>query len=64
LESKIKYWKDKRGRTNKWIALQLGVRPETVSRWSNNKGMPPGDKLFKLADLLECNVDDLYERRK
>lgn len=61
LNSKINYWKKKRGRTTKWIASELGVSPEIVSRWANNKGMPSITKLFELAKLLECKVDDLYE---
>lgn len=62
LKSNIAYWKVKRGRSNKWIALQLNVTEETISRWIHNKGMPSGKTLFDLADLLECKVDDLYER--
>lgn len=49
------------GRTSKWLANNLNVRQETVSKWANDKGRPSVEKLFKIADLLECKVDDLYE---
>jgi len=61
LKSNIKYWRDKEGRTNKWLAQQLGVREETISRWINNKGTPPIETLFKLAHILKCKIDDLFE---
>lgn len=60
LKCNIRYWRDQRGRTNKWLARQLKVSEETVSRWINNKSIPSGKKLFELAYLLECKVDDLY----
>lgn len=63
LKSNISYWKEKSGRSNKWIAKQLGVSEETVSRWINDKGMPSVVKLFNLAVLLECKVDDLYKQK-
>ena len=62
LKSRISYWKDKRGRSNKWIAGELKVSEESVSRWINNKSYPSIHTLWDLAELLDCKVDDLYER--
>ena len=62
LKSRINYWKEKRGRTTKWIAKELGVSPEIVSRWANNKNYPSIHTLFRLAEILECKVDDLFEK--
>jgi len=64
LKSRINYWKEVRGRTTKWIAKKLEVSPEIVSRWANNKSYPSIHTLFELAELLECTVDDLYEKEK
>lgn len=63
MKSRINFWKEKNGRSNKWIARQMGVSEETVSRWANDKAMPSVEKLFQLAELLECGVDDLYIRK-
>ena len=51
------------GRTSKWLANKLGVRQETVSKWANNKGTPTIEMLFKIAELLECGIEDLYKRK-
>jgi transcriptional regulator with XRE-family HTH domain len=36
--------------------------PNTISNWCTGKSKPSADELFDLAELLECRVDDLYER--
>ncbi len=64
LKSKIGYVRDKEGRTNKWLASKLNVTQETISRWVNDKGRPSVEKLFELAEILNCKVDDLYEKDK
>ncbi len=62
LKSRIKLLREKEGRTNKWIANQMGVSQETVSRWANDKVFPSVIALFMLAEILNCKVDDLYEK--
>lgn len=49
------------GRKKKWVAQQLGVSQEVLSRWINGRSMPSVNNLFKLAKILNCKVDDLYE---
>jgi len=60
MKSRIGEWIDKRGLKNKFIAKELGVSQEQVSKWRNNKAYPRLDKAFKLASLLSVKVDDLY----
>lgn len=62
MKSNIGYWIEKRGYKKKWVAEQIGVSQNVLSRWINNGSMPSVTKLFELADLLDCKVDDLYER--
>ncbi|MDC3412505.1 helix-turn-helix domain-containing protein [Terrihalobacillus insolitus] len=57
----INEWIEKRGYKKKWVADQLGVSNEVLSRWVNGRSMPSVEKLFKLAEILNCKVDDLYE---
>ena len=43
-----------------WIAAQLCVTKNTVSRWVNGKSSPTLVKQEKLAKLLGRNVEDLF----
>lgn len=64
LKSNIDYWIELRGYKKKWVADQLDVSQNVLSRWINDKGMPSVVKLFELATLLKCKVDDLYKLDK
>jgi len=55
---------EEKGYKKKWIAAQLGVSADVLSRWVNDRGMPSLEKAFQIADILECKVDDLYEYRR
>ena len=48
-----------KGRTNKWLAEQLGKDPATVSKWCTNAAQPSLETLMQVAQLLEVQVDDL-----
>lgn len=50
-------------RTNKWLCEQLNVNPSTVSKWCTNSSQPDLPTLFKIAKLLEVNVDDLLNTK-
>ncbi|MCS1352425.1 helix-turn-helix transcriptional regulator [Mechercharimyces sp. CAU 1602] len=43
------------------IAEKLEVSKQQVSLWVTGKSYPRCEKLFELAHLLQCKVDDLYE---
>ena len=48
-----------KGKTNKWLAEQLGKDPATVSKWCTNAAQPSLATLMQIAKLLEVQVDDL-----
>lgn len=50
-----------KGLLKKYVAKQVGVTPSQLSLWMRMKNFPSADKLFKLAWILGCKVDDLYE---
>lgn len=52
---------ESKGFKKKYIAEKVGVSPNQLSNWITNKNYPPMDKAFRLAEILECKVDDLYE---
>ena len=43
------------------FAKLLNVKRTTVSMWENNKSLPNIDTLKKIAQLLDCTVDDLIK---
>lgn len=47
------------GKTNKWLAEQLGKDPATVSKWCTNACQPSLETLMQIAKLLNVQVDDL-----
>jgi transcriptional regulator with XRE-family HTH domain len=51
-------WK-KSGRTQAWLAAQLGVGPEHVSKVLNGKSNPSYAVLKLLAAALETRLEDL-----
>ena len=47
------------GKTNRWLAEQLGKSENTVSRWCANKVQPSIQQLNEIAHLLEIDVRTL-----
>jgi putative transcriptional regulator len=47
-----------------FIQKELGISANTLTNWCTDRTYPTIDKAFLLADLLEVNVEDLYERKK
>lgn len=48
-----------KGKTNKWLATQLGKDPATVSKWCTNAAQLTLETMMQIAKLLEVQVDDL-----
>ncbi|MDR2010911.1 MAG: helix-turn-helix transcriptional regulator [Bacteroidales bacterium] len=47
------------GKTNKWLAEQLGKNETTISRWCTNEVQPSMENLITIATLLKIDVRDL-----
>lgn len=47
------------GRTNKWLAEQLGKDPVTVSKWCTNTSQPDLQTLYKISKLLQIDIREL-----
>ena len=47
------------GKTNKWLAEQLGKDPATVSKWCTNIAQPGIETLYQIAECLEIDVREL-----
>lgn len=49
------------GKTNKWLAEQLGKDPATISKWCTNVSQPPLETLIQIAQCLDVDVKDLIK---
>ena len=47
------------GRTNLWLAEQVGRDPVTVSKWCTNTRQPDLQTLYKIAEVLEVDIREL-----
>jgi DNA-binding XRE family transcriptional regulator len=50
-----------KNKTNRWIADQLKVNENTVSKWATNSQQPSLITFYRIALLLEVDMKDLFE---
>lgn len=50
--------------TQKQLATKLNVKRTTVTMWENGKSMPNVNMLKKIANALDCTIDDLVKENK
>jgi transcriptional regulator with XRE-family HTH domain len=53
-----------RGLTQEQLARQIDVGLDAVRKWERGKRTPMLDMAVKLADALECTIDELAGRRQ
>lgn len=46
-------------KTNKWLAERLSKNETTVSRWCTNEAQPSLENLFRVAEVLNTDPQDL-----
>lgn len=51
------------GKTNKWLAEQLGRDPVTISKWCTNTTQPDLQTLSRISDLLNVSFRELLVNR-
>lgn len=47
------------GKTNLWLAEQVGRDPVTVSKWCTNTSQPDLQTLSKIAEVLQVDIREL-----
>ena len=47
------------GKTNKWLAEQLGKDPVTISKWCTNTTQPDLLTLSKISEFLHVNIREI-----
>lgn len=48
-----------KGKTNRWLATQLGKDPATISKWCTNTAQPSLETMMQIARLLEVDMNEL-----
>lgn len=61
--NRIKVMLAEKGRTNKWLAVQVGKDPATISKWCTNAAQPGLEMLLQVAKVLEVEVKDLIREQ-
>ena len=57
--NRIKVMLVDKGKTNRWLATQLGKDPATVSKWCTNSAQPTIETMMQIAKLLNVDMNDL-----
>lgn len=57
----IKKFRLSKNLTQKELAMKLKVERTTISMWESNKSFPNIQTLKKIAQVLNCTVDDLIK---
>ena len=56
----IAEWRELKGKTQEWLAAEVGLNKSTISRYESGKRMPKPTELFKIAKALEIKIIDLF----
>ena len=62
--NKIKEVLKKQGRMQSYLSDNLGKSANTISLWCRNVVQPSLKDLFKVAELLDCEVHELLNSRE
>lgn len=62
--NRIKVVLVEQGKTNKWLAEQLGKNETTVSRWCTNEVQPSVETMAQIAELLKIDIKELLNSSK
>ena len=57
--NRIKVALVEKGKTNKWLAEQVGKDPATLSKWCTNAAQPTLEMLMQISKILDTTLDFL-----
>ncbi|MBO0411133.1 helix-turn-helix transcriptional regulator [Enterococcus hulanensis] len=60
----LKYFRQRKGMSQKQIAELLHVTPQTISKWELNKSAPDYDQLIALSKIYRKSIDALLGQAK
>ena len=56
---KLRKIRENKRMTQAELAVQVGVKPNTISQWESGSRKPDIDTVLHLATILNCTVDEL-----
>lgn len=59
--NRIKVVLAEKGKSNKWLAEQLGKGDATISKWCTNRSQPSIETLVEIAKVLNVDAKDLLQ---
>jgi transcriptional regulator with XRE-family HTH domain len=62
--NRIKYVLEQKGIKQKWLAEQLGKSYNMVNSYVQNRRQPSLEDLYKIAEILDVEVNELLTERK
>ena len=57
--NRIKVVLAEKGKSNKWLAEELGKGQATISKWCTNAAQPSLENLIEISKCLEVDVNEL-----
>ena len=57
--NRIKVVLAEKGKSNKWLAEELGKGQATISKWCTNTTQPSLENLIEIAKCLDVEVNEL-----
>ena len=58
----LKKWRDRKGLSQKEVAISIGVAPPQISKWEAGVTEPTLDNLIKLSEIYEITLDEIVGR--
>ena len=62
VSEKIRTYRREHRLTQEAFGTLLGVSPQAISKWERTECYPDITFLPKLAEILECSINDFFER--
>lgn len=62
--NRIKVALAEKGKTNRWLAEKTNKNEATISRWCSNKAQPSVEVFGQIAEVLDVDIRDLFNRTK
>jgi DNA-binding XRE family transcriptional regulator len=62
LENRLNEIIKKKGLKKTFIADQLGVSKQALNAWANGSSKPSLENAFKIAELLDCSLYDVWKK--
>lgn len=60
---RIREKREEKGLKQKFVAKECKISQQMLSEYENGKTYPRANILFRIALIIDCKVDDLYEHK-